>query len=93
MLWLCFAGNFRELCEYLNKSSEILVKGGQHLDTVLETLDLQQHSLGVLAVLSAKFSLPSPAQDNRLAQAQEFINGCNGEQVRLAPDSCMFYIS
>lgn len=80
-------GNFRELCEYLNKSSEILVKGGQHLDTVLETLDLQQHSLGVLAVLSAKFSLPSPAQDNRLTQAQEFINGCNGEQVRLAPDS------
>lgn len=82
------------MCVYLNKSSETLVKGGPHLDTVLETLDLQQHSLGVLAVLCAKFSLPppaSPAQDNRLTQAQEFINGCNGEQVRLASDSCNIF--
>lgn len=67
------------------------MKGGPHLDTVLETLDLQQHSLGVLAVLCAKFSLPAPtppAPDNRLNQAQDFINGCNGEQIRLAPDTC-----
>lgn len=88
---LNFPGNFRELCVYLNKSSEILIKGGPHLDTVLETFDLQQHTLGVLAVLCAKFSLPAPvppAQDNRLNQAQEFINGCNGEQIRLAPDTC-----
>ncbi|XP_046404597.1 COP9 signalosome complex subunit 3 [Ischnura elegans] len=115
-------GNFRELCEMLGKSSDVLMKNGPHLDTVLETLDLQAHSLGVLAVLCAKFSLissttsstqpssasssspPPPqqqpptaavnaggaiAQDNEVlfAQVQEFIIGCNGEQVRFAPDT------
>lgn len=68
------------------------MKNAQHLDNVLETLNVQQHSLGVLAVLSAKFSLPvttGPAsQDTRFVQAQEFILGCNGEQIRLAPESC-----
>lgn len=63
------------------------MKNAQHLDNVLETLNIQQHSLGVLAVLSAKFSLPG-SQDNRFVQAQEFILGCNGEQIRLAPESC-----
>lgn len=86
-----FPGNFRELCDLLNKSTEVLIKNGQHLDTVLETLDLQQHSLGVLAILRVKFSLPAPAApDHELlfAQVQEFITGCNGEQVRFAPDTC-----
>jgi len=77
----------------LNKSTEVLVKNGQHLDNVLETLDLQQHSLGVLAVLCVKFSLPisSASPDHRellFAQVQEFITGCNGEQVCFAPDTC-----
>ncbi|GLH13780.1 hypothetical protein R5R35_008973 [Gryllus longicercus] len=85
-------GNFRELCEMLNKSTEVLMKNGQHLDNVLETLDLQQHSLGVLAVLCVKFSLPALAttpdhHELLFAQAQEFIIGCNGEQVRFAPDT------
>jgi hypothetical protein len=90
---LYFAGNFRELCELLSKSTEVLMKNGQHLDNVLETLDLQQHSLGVLAVLCVKFSLPAPSatpdhHELLFAQAQEFITGCNGEQVRFAPDTC-----
>ncbi|XP_018563269.1 COP9 signalosome complex subunit 3 [Anoplophora glabripennis] len=82
-------GNFRELCEYLNKSSEVLLKNTQHLDNVLETLDIQQHSLGILAVLCAKFSAPitNSSQDNRFSQTQDFILGCNGEQIRFAPDS------
>lgn len=52
------SGNFRELCEVINKSDEVLQRNSAHLNTVLETLDIQQHSLGVLAVLVAKFSLP-----------------------------------
>lgn len=85
-------GSFRELCDLLNKSTEVLMKNGQHLDNVLETLDLQQHSLGVLAVLCVKFSAPvsSASSDHHellFAQAQEFITGCNGEQVRFAPDT------
>lgn len=85
-----FPGNYKVLCEYLSKSAEILVKNTQHLDNVLETLDLQQHSLGYLVVLLAKFNSMAPdTADNRFAQVQEFIYGCNGEQIRLAPDSCI----
>lgn len=86
------SGNFRELCEYINKSSEILIKHSQHLDNVLETLDIQQHSLGILAVLCAKFSVQPAANstDNRFTQAQDFILNCNGEQIRFAPDTCKY---
>lgn len=80
-------GNFRELYETITKSSEGLLKNLQHLDNVLETLDVQQHSLGVLAVLIAKFSSPNLAlTDNRFMQAQEFILNCSIDQVRSAPD-------
>ncbi|XP_017772366.1 PREDICTED: COP9 signalosome complex subunit 3 [Nicrophorus vespilloides] len=80
-------GSYRDLCDYLNKSSELLLKNATHLDNVLETLDIQQHSLAILAILCAKFNVPAAAaQSNRYAQAQEFILGCNGEHIRLAPD-------
>lgn len=51
-----FVGNYRELIEYLNGTSDLLAKNGNILDNVLETLDVQQHSLGVLYVLVAKFT-------------------------------------
>ncbi|KAF7284973.1 hypothetical protein GWI33_012754 [Rhynchophorus ferrugineus] len=80
-------GNFRELYEIITKSNEVLSKNVQHLDNVLETLDVQQHSLGVLAVLLAKFNSPNVSlPDNRFLQAQEFLTNCNIEQVRSAPD-------
>jgi len=92
-----YTGNFRELYDIISKSVEVLTKNGQHLDNVLETLDLQQHSLGILAVLCAKFSLPNPNGGNNpdahkllFNQVQEFIIGCNGEQVRFAPDTCEY---
>ncbi|XP_075224412.1 COP9 signalosome subunit 3 isoform X2 [Lycorma delicatula] len=96
-------GNFHDLCEFLGKSTDVLVKYSQHLDTVLETLDLQQHSLGMLAVLCVKLGMPPPSVSSAgsapspnpaldyhellFAQVQEFITGCNGEQVRFAPDT------
>lgn len=61
IFWFSFhyiTGNFRELCEIISKSDEVLQRNSAHLSTVLETLDIQQHSLGILAVLVAKFSLP-----------------------------------
>lgn len=51
-----FAGNYRELIEYLNGTSDLLAKNGNILDNVLETLDVQHHTLGVLYVLVAKFT-------------------------------------
>ncbi|KAI4472170.1 26s proteasome non-atpase regulatory subunit 3/cop9 signalosome complex subunit 3 [Holotrichia oblita] len=88
LLCSIYLGNYRELCDYLGKSNEVLLKNAPHLDNVLETLDLQQHSLGVLSVLCAKFNLPNSGNttDNKFVQAQDFINGCNGEQIRLVPD-------
>lgn len=63
----------------------------------METLNLQEHSLGILAVLCVKFSLPNPNGANNVDaykplfnQVQEFIIGCNGEQVRFASDICKF---
>lgn len=81
-------GNYRDLCDYLSKSNETLIKNGQHLDNVLETLDIQQHSLGVLAVLNAKYNLPlvNATNESRFKQVKDFILNCNGEQIRLAPD-------
>ncbi|CAG9770503.1 unnamed protein product [Ceutorhynchus assimilis] len=80
-------GNLRELADVITKSSEVLTKNLQHLDNVLETLDVHQHSLGMLAVLIAKFSCPNVSlPDNRFVQAREFILNCNVDQVRSAPD-------
>jgi len=81
-------GNFNELNEFLQKNMELLVRNPAHLGTVLETLDFQQHSLGVLAVMSAKLQ-QSQINDweelfNRLTI---FIMDCNGEQIRYAAQS------
>ncbi|XP_014215702.1 COP9 signalosome complex subunit 3 [Copidosoma floridanum] len=86
-------GKFQELNQVLPKFSEALVRNNQLLDNVLETLDLQQHSMGILAVLCAK--LANAANNSNLkvddfkpvlAQIKEFIAGCNGEQVRFATE-------
>lgn len=49
-------GAFEELATHLLDSTEILAKNWNILDNVLETLDVQQHSLGVMYVLIAKFN-------------------------------------
>ena len=49
-------GNFSDLNEFLQKNMEILVRNPAHLSNVLETLDVQQHSLGVLAVRSINYN-------------------------------------
>lgn len=51
MMHLMFSGQMTQLCELINKSGELLAKNLSHLDTVLGALDIQEHSLGVLAVL------------------------------------------
>ncbi|KAK2156684.1 hypothetical protein LSH36_207g03003 [Paralvinella palmiformis] len=81
-------GNFAQLCEFISKSGEVLSKNAAHLDNVLGTFDIQQHSLGVLGILCIKYSLPSiPDFETLFVQTQEFINTCNGEQVRFATDN------
>lgn len=79
------------MIEYLNESLELLTRNGNILDTVLETLDSQQHSLGYMYVLLAKFSpLQLTAEMMELETAvglmRNFTASCNGEQVRSAPN-------
>ncbi|XP_064478967.1 COP9 signalosome complex subunit 3-like [Ornithodoros turicata] len=84
---LSSSGNFTQLHTFVSKSSEVLLRNASHLEDVLATLDLQKHSLGVLAILCVKFSFSTPADYEALyAQVQEFITSCNGEQVRFATD-------
>ena len=45
------SGNFTQLCEFIGKSGDTLAKNANHLDNVLGTFDIQQHSLGVLGIL------------------------------------------
>ena len=91
-------GSWRELYDFLGKSPEFLMRNVEHLDHMLEILDPQLHSLGVLAVYMVKFM----ALNHNIAQSQQtaadpetlitnvskFIFTCNGEQIRAAPDSC-----
>lgn len=84
-------GNLRELTDIIQKSTEVLTKNGQHLDNVLQTLDISQHSLGILAILVVKLNLLSSGCTNEyqellFAQIQEFINVCNTDHVRYAGD-------
>uniref|UniRef100_A0A8C9ST73 COP9 signalosome complex subunit 3 n=1 Tax=Scleropages formosus TaxID=113540 RepID=A0A8C9ST73_SCLFO len=81
-------GQMTQLCELINKSGELLAKNLSHLDTVLGALDVQEHSLGVLAVLFVKFSMPNiPDFETLFSQVQLFISTCNGEHIRYATDT------
>jgi len=91
-------GSWRELYQFLSKCPETLMRNAEHLDNVLDTLDPQQHSLGVLAVYVVKFiilnqnesqaqAVAVPNFDMLLTQVTHFITVCNGEQIRYAPDS------
>ncbi|TRY64551.1 hypothetical protein DNTS_008226 [Danionella cerebrum] len=81
-------GQMTQLCELINKSGELLAKNLSHLDTVLGALDIQEHTLGVLAVLFVKFSMPSiPDFETLFSQVQLFICTCNGEHIRYATDT------
>ncbi|KAI8796795.1 COP9 signalosome complex subunit 3-like isoform X1 [Biomphalaria glabrata] len=81
-------GNFTQLCDFINKSSDTLAKNASHLDNVYATLDIQQASLGVLGILCVKFSLSNmPDLETTLIQTTEFLAKCNGEHVRYATDN------
>nr|CAB3232897.1 COP9 signalosome complex subunit 3 [Phallusia mammillata] len=81
---------FSQLCEYMNKSWPLLTKNVSHLDTALEALDIQEHSLGVLYILCAKVSLLptafTSAEDFEqiFFQTQMFIGQCVPDQVQYA---------
>ena len=45
------SGNYEQLGDYCGKMSDVLVKNAAHLEDVLATLNVQEHSIGYLTVL------------------------------------------
>lgn len=82
-------GHYLQLSYEVRKAvGDVLAKNVAHLENVLQTLDLQQHSLGVLGVLYARTLALNNANDfeGAFVQLQEFFASCNGEQIRFLPD-------
>lgn len=85
------AGSYRELADELPESLPLLVRNWSILDNVLETLDMTQHTLGVLYVLlgklhSAGTANPEPTQMIQLMR--EFVQRSNVDQLRYAVCPC-----
>ncbi|KAI8040438.1 hypothetical protein M5D96_006381 [Drosophila gunungcola] len=89
---LSASGSYRELAEELPETLSLLARNWSILDNVLETLDMQQHSLGVLYVLLAKLhsaSTANPEPVQLILLMRDFVQRNNAEQLRFAV--CAFY--
>ncbi|CAK8697982.1 COP9 signalosome complex subunit 3-like [Clavelina lepadiformis] len=81
-------GHFSQLCDYMNKSWQVLFKNMCHLDTALEALDLQEHSLGMLYILYVKVSMLTSSNasaeefEQLFFQYQLFVTQCISSQVQ-----------
>ncbi|KAF0312920.1 COP9 signalosome complex subunit 3 [Amphibalanus amphitrite] len=80
-------GNLSCLYEFLENSSEMLSKNTTHLEAALSSLELGQHSLGILALLLARFKAGAGEPATLDRQMAEFVEGCAVDQIRYAPDS------
>jgi COP9 signalosome complex subunit 3 len=80
-------GKITQLYDSISKSVELLSKNVGSLDDVRPMFTMQEHSLGILAILVAKYSVsPLTNFDTLITQTCEFITSCNGEHVRYATD-------
>jgi len=81
-------GQFSLLCDYMNKSWNNLMKiNATLLDSILEALDLQEHSLGIMYVLCIKVNAVSSQTaadelEQILSQLSLFVSQCTTEQIR-----------
>lgn len=80
-------GQWSKLSDFMNKSWNLLSKHVSSLDTIMETLDIQEHSLGILYILCTKTSLfpQSSSTDDfelLLMQCDVFISQCKKEQIQ-----------
>ncbi|XP_040567633.1 COP9 signalosome complex subunit 3 [Lepeophtheirus salmonis] len=75
--------SFGELVDYLNKTGEsVLTRNLGGLDALLDSLDFTEHSLGVIAVLSAKLQANADVSLDRISS---FIMQSNPEQISFSP--------
>lgn len=86
-----FAASYRELADELPESLSLLARNWSILDNVLETLDMQQHTLGVLYVLLAKLhssSTANPEPVQLIHLMRDFVQRNNTDQLRFAVCAC-----
>lgn len=78
-------GSLSELCEFLNKQSEVLSGNPGQLEDVYESLDPSQHTLACLAVLAARLQQDNIEDwDLLLARIDTLIAQSNDEQIRFS---------
>lgn len=90
---LLILGKFTELCELLNKSNELLTAQIDHLDSLLETFNLENHTMAILAILIVKMNaIRTNSQFNSafFTQLTDFAINANVNQVLIVPETCKF---
>lgn len=84
--------------QLIKKSGDVLSKNVAHLDNVLETLDVENHSLAVMACLCAKLqalpaSPPREAFETLMTQLSDFLTNCSDYQIRGSRENCKYSVS
>lgn len=87
------SGKFNELCEMLNKSHELLQTELDNLDSLLESFNLENHSMAILTILYVKLSsVRNIAQPITLfSQLTDFAINADANQIQNVPETCMHY--
>lgn len=83
-------GKFSELCELLNKSNELLVAQIDQLDSLLETFNLENHTMAILAILIVKMNAVHTNNQFNSAlftQLTDFAINANANQVQIVPET------
>ncbi len=88
-----FVGKFNELCEMLHKSNDLLTSQLANLDTLLESFNLENYSMVILAILYVKLSsISSISQPVTLfSQLTDFAINANAQHIQLVPETCSYF--
>lgn len=76
----------------LNKTNELLTAELANLDTLLESFNLENHTMVILAILFVKLSSIRNVQQPiaLFSQLTDFANNANVNQLQFVPDTCKF---
>lgn len=79
----------------LNKSTELLTAELDNLDSLLESFNLENHTMAILAILYVKLtSIQNISQPIALfSQLTDFAINANVCQLQAVPETCMYFNS
>lgn len=78
----------------LNKSYELLTNELDNLDTLLESFNLENHTMAILAILYVKLTwVRRTSQPIALfSQLTDFAINANASQLQAVPETCTYII-